>query len=1052
MRLSMLRKILYIATVCLFTSAAAFAQTGTLSGTVTDAESGETLPGANVLIVELQRGASTDTNGEFTVENIPAGEYNIRISFVGYQNFTRTVQINAGQTTEINAEMQPGAVGLDELVVTGYGTTTKRELTGSIASVSSEDFEGVPVQNTEAILQGRAAGVTVTTTSGNPGGAFQVQIRGNGSINAASEPLYIVDGVQISFDQQSNLTSQSPLNSIAPGDIESIEVIKGASAAAIYGSQAANGVVLITTKRGQSGATNISVRAQTGISGATQRVDYINTEQYLDFVGEGWALNAGVTPVGDAGLAEGGSYIPYRDAYESFFRGFFGSPEWGDAEIEQYNAWANNVPGVALPDGALANTDWQDFIYDQGVTQQYRVSADGGNESTRFFISGRWEQTDGHIFNSKFDAIGVRSNFDHQFSDKFNASLNLNLSQTNQFGVCQDGNFINCPPSQAMFEAPMSFPFFANNGYSTLTRFGTSNNPAVIRDEVDRNVQVISILSNLNLNYQFTDWLNMNATAGVDYRNTEDERYETPIADPGVGGSLSYDYRNVYNFTTNATLNARYTFDDVHNVSGFVGTEYRRNYWTQVVTAGEGFPGSFFRVLNASSSPVQAEGTNSEFRIGSYFGTAKYNFDEKYFAAVTARYDGHSRFGSETRWGFFPSISGAWRVSEEDFFNVDFVNELKLRIGYGVVGNAAIGNFASQGLYSALGSYSGTTALTPTQLANVNLSWEEAKEINIGLDFEVLEGRISGAVDVYRRDNDNLLLDRELPVESGFSDITENVGSIRNEGVELELSSVNVNTGDFIWQSRFNVGALRNEVLDLGDDDVLNENSTFQEIRVGQAIGVIQVPRWAGVNPADGRPMWYDADGNITYTPNSNDDSINYKDGVANYTGGFGNTFNYKGLQLDVFLQFSFGKWAFANTDWYFTRTPDFLMNLDEMVLDRWRVPGDVTYFPRAHEAGTDFNETSNFRTTLGTHSIYNASYIRLKNVSLSYNLPASLTEKLNLRGLRLFANGLNLATWTAWPFYDPEVADGTNDIYGNLVAASYPTGLQINGGIEVQF
>jgi len=280
----MLRKILYIATVCLFTSAAAFAQNGTLSGTVTDAESGETLPGANVLIVELQRGASTDTNGEFTVENIPSGEYNIRISFVGYQNFTQTVQINAGQTTEINAEMQPGAVGLDEVVVTGYGTTTKRELTGSIASVSSEDFEGVPVQNTEGILQGRAAGVTVTTTSGNPGGAFQVQIRGNGSINAASEPLYIVDGVQISFDQQSNLTSQSPLNSIAPGDIESIEVIKGASAAAIYGSQAANGVVLISTKRGQAGATNISVRAQTGISGATQRVDYISTEQYLDFV------------------------------------------------------------------------------------------------------------------------------------------------------------------------------------------------------------------------------------------------------------------------------------------------------------------------------------------------------------------------------------------------------------------------------------------------------------------------------------------------------------------------------------------------------------------------------------------------------------------------------------------------------------------------------------------------------------------------------------------------------------------------------------------------
>ena len=1034
----MLRKILYTAIVCLFTSASAFAQTGTLTGTVTDAESGETLPGANVLVVELTRGASTNADGEFTVENLPVGEYNIRITFVGYQNFTQVVQIQAGQETELNAEMQPGAIGLDELVVSGYGTTTKRELTGSIASVKASDFEGVPVQNTESILQGRAAGVTVTTTSGNPGGAFQVQVRGNGSINAASEPLYIVDGVQISFSQQSNLTSQSPLNSISPNDIESLEVIKGASAAAIYGSQAANGVVLITTKRGQSGATNVSYRAETGVRRATQVVDYLNREQYLDYLGEALAINAGVTPVGEDGLQQGGAYIPYRDAAEASMLSNWGSPTGTQA----------NPAG----DGTLADTDWQDFIYDGGVTQKHTLSVNGGNDDTRFYISGRFEQTDGHIFNSKFDAISLRSNFDHEFSDKLMATVNLNLSKTNQFGVCQDGNFINCPTSQAMFENPFTFPFYNNGEYSNRTGFGTSNNPAVIRDEVDRNVQVVSIISNFTVNYQFNDWLSANGTLGIDYRNTEDERYETPIANPGDGGSLSYDYRNVYNTTANATVNARYTFDEVHNVSGFVGTEYRRDYWTRVGTTGLGFPGSFFRVLNASSSPDEASGTNSEFRIGSYFANAKYNFDEKYFLSLVGRYDGHSRFGNDQRWGFFPSVSGAWRISEEDFFESGVLSELKLRAGYGVVGNAAIGDFASRGLYSALGSYSGTTALTPTQLANVNLSWEEAKEINIGVDFELYNGRISGAIDAYRRDNENLLLDRELPTESGFTGITENVGSVRNEGLELELRSVNVRQRGFSWSTRFNAGLLRNEVLDLGEDDVLNENSTFNEIRVGQAIGIIQVPNWAGVNPADGRPMWYDADGNITYTPNANDDSEIYKDGVANLTGGFGNTFNYKGLQLDVFLQFSLGKWAFANTDYYFTRTPDFLMNLDEIVLDRWRQPGDVAYFPRAVVGGADFPETSNFRTTLGTNSIYNASYIRLKNVSLSYNLPSSITEKINLQGVRFFASGLNLATWTAWPFYDPEVADGTNDIYGNLVAASYPTGMQINGGIEIQF
>lgn len=1037
----MLRKLL---TIFVFVATAvpmALAQSGSVTGTVTDAETGDVVPGANVFIQELERGAPTNADGEYEISNVSPGTYTLRVTFVGYQTYREQIEISAGEELVHDVTLEAGAVGLDELIVTGYGTESKREITGSITSVSSEEFEGLPVQNTESILQGRAAGVTVTTTSGNPGGAFKVNIRGNGSINASSEPLYIVDGVQISFSQQSNLTSQSPLNSINPNDIESIEVLKDASAAAIYGSQAANGVVLITTKRGQQGATQISARAETGIRQATQRVDYINTDQYLDFMGEAFALNSGVEPVGEAGLEEGGAYIPYRDAYEAFFLGTYGSPE-GTPDDH-----------TAGGEGALADTDWQDFIYGTGIARKYNISASGGDEDTRFYISGQNENTDGHVFNSKFDKIGLRTNFDHQVNERLSTALNLNLSRTNQFGICQDGNYINCPPSQAMFEPPMSFPFFNDGSYSTGTNFGTSNNPAVIRDEVERNVRVIAINGDFDMTYQLTDWLNASGFFGVDYRNTEDERYETPIAAPGVGGNLAYDYRNVFNFNTNFTLDFRQTFEDVHNVSGFAGVEYRRDFWTRVGTTGQGFPGSFFRVLNASSDPTEASGTNSEFRLGGYFGNVKYNYDERYYLSLVARYDGHSRFGSDTRFGFFPSVSGSWRISEEDFFDVDAISDLRVRAGYGVTGNASIGNFAARGLYSASGSYLGQTGITPSQLANVNLSWEEAQELNLGLEVELYDGRVTTVLDVYQKDNDNLLLGRELPIESGFGSITENVGSVRNEGVELEVNTVNVATSDFTWSTRFNGAVIRNEVLDLGEDEVLNENSTFGEIRVGQAIGVIQVPDWAGVNPADGRPMWYDADGNITYTPNSVDDSKLYKDGIDTFTGGFGNSLSYKGLSLDVFLQFSFGKWAFANTDYYFNRTPDFLMNLDEsLISDRWRQPGDVTYSPRAHEFGSDFAETSHWRTTLGTQSIFNASYIRLKNVTLSYDLPNSVTDRLNLGGVRFFATGVNLHTWTAWPFYDPEVASSTTDIFGNLVAASYPTAMQINGGIEIQF
>ena len=1015
----MLKKLLSAAVLCLISAGAVFAQTGSITGKITDAKTGDTVPGANVLLVEISRGAATNTNGQYTIENVPVGTYTLRVSFVGYTTYEKQVQITAGQTLTQNVSLKSGALGLDEVVVTGYGSQTKRELTGSISQVSSEDIENVPVQNTESLLQGSAPGVTVTTTSGNPGGAFQVKIRGNGSINATSQPLYIVDGVQISFSQTSNLTSQSPLNSINPSDIKSIEVLKDASAAAIYGSQAANGVVIITTKSGSQGKTQVSVNVERGATEATDRVSYLTTDQYLQYMGEARHFETGQ------------SIDAAKDVYKNFFA----------------NTWG--TPGR---DGNLANTNWQDYIFRRGVSQKYDVSVSGGNEKTQFYTSGALEHTDGHIFNSKFDRLNLRTNIDHQVSDAFNLGLNVNLSKQDQFGICQDGNYVNCPPSQAMFQNPMTFPKYNDGEYAPSVFGPIAWNPAVIRDEVDRNVQTIAVIGNIDATYQFADWISLKSTLGFDYRNVEDERYETPVADPSAGGSLAYDYRNVYNFNVNAVLNMQRTFAQVHNVSGLIGTEYRRNYWTRVGTTGQGFPGSFFKVLNASSDPTEASGTNSEFRIGSYFANLKYNYDQRYYLAFTGRYDGHSRFGANKRWGFFPSISGAWRVSEEDFFNIDFISDLKLRAGYGTTGNAAIGDFAARGLYSAQGSYNGQTALAPTQLANADLSWEEAKEINLGMDYEILDGRISGSLDVYRRDNDNLLLNRELPSESGYTSITENVGTIRNEGIEIAINSVNLSMGDFNWSTRFNVSFQRNKVISLGQNDVLNENDAFQEIRVGKTIGVIQVPDFAGVNPADGRPMWYDKDGNITYQPNFTEDSHYYHDGLANTNGGFGNTLSYKGLRLDVFFQFSFGKWAFANTDWYFTRTPDFFSNLSARLQHRWEQPGDVTYVPRAATGGSSYQETSNYRTTLGTHSIYNASYIRLKTVKLSYSLPSSITEKLHISGIRFYATGRNLYTWTAWPFYDPEVAASTTDIYGNLVAASYPTGLQVNGGIEIKF
>ena len=1026
----MLKKLLTVLAMVLLTSQIALAQTGVLRGVVTDAETGESVPGANVVIADLGRGASSDIDGNYRIENLPTGNHVVTVSFLGYRTFRETVQITSGQTTVLNLSLQIGTIGLDELIVSGYAVTTKREVTGSISSVRAQEIQDVPLQNAESLLQGRAAGVNVTATSGNPGGAFRVNIRGNGSINAATEPLYIIDGVQISFAQQSGLTSTSPLNSLNPNDIESIEILKDASSAAIYGAQAAAGVVLITTKQGRQGRTNVTFRAETGVRSLARNVDYISSDQYVRYMGEALAHANGVSLDNDI------------SNFETAYRNFF----------------LNNVFGAdpnSDPDNpTLANTNWQDFIFDDGVSQKYNLTLSGGDQKTTFLISGGWENTEGTAFNSDFTRLNLRTNFTHQITDRLSGALRMNVARSTQFGVCQDGNFINCPPSQAMFYAPMTFPFLADGSYNPNTGFGVANNPAVVRDEVDRDVTATSIIGSMNLNYRAYEWLTISGFVGVDYRNTEDVQFRSPLAAPVQGGWVSFANRTAQSMNTNLVVNATRTFDGVHNVSGLLGTEYRRDYSESQLTRGEGFPVAVFKVLSATSTPAQAAGVNNEWRLGSYFTNLKYNYDEKYLLSFVGRYDGHSRFGSDVRWAFFPSVAAAWRLSEEEFFNAEFIDEIKLRVGYGTTGNSRIGNFASRGLYSTSGSYLGTTGLTPSQLANAQLTWEEATEINIGLDYELFAGRITGSVDVYQKDNSKLLFGRPLPIDSGFGSITSNIGKIRNKGLEFEISTVNVSYSDFIWNTRFNIAFIDNEILELPDMTDIGPNNTFTALIIGKPIGLIQVPRWAGVNPADGRPMWYDGDGNITFTPVQTRDAVEYKDGLANTVGGFGNTFSYKGLVLDAFFQFSFGQWAFPATDYYFTRTPDFLMNMSTEVEKRWRRPGDITHYPKAVTGAAAWTaaETANYRTQLGTQAIYNASYIRLKNVSLSYNLPRNITDRVGLQGVRVFASALNLVTWTAWPWYDPEVAFDPIDIYNNSTSASYPTERQVNAGIEIRF
>jgi TonB-linked SusC/RagA family outer membrane protein len=994
--------------VFVFDASIAFAQTGAVTGTVEDAETGETIPGANVQIVELQRGTATDPDGAYEIGNVPVGTHTLRVTFVGYQAFEASIEIEADETLTRNVALESGAIGLDELVVTGYSTRRRADLTGSVSSVSSEDIRDVPVQNPEQLLQGRAAGVTVAATSGNPGSGFEVTIRGEGSINGGNDPLYIVDGVPMSFQQNSELTDRSPLNAINPSDIQSIEVLKDAAAAAIYGAQAANGVVLITTKSGREGQTDISLNFEGGIRFQSRRFDLMERDEWIDFQ---------VDAFGE----------------ESFRNDIL--PAFGYEPETPFNE--------------VQNFDWQDWLFEPGSHTRASFSASGGDESTQFFLSGNWSTTGGALQADAvdYDQFGFRTNLTQRFTDDLTVDARVSVSNQDQQGVCQDGFFINCPFYQSIGEEPpISFPFLDNGEYNPNTEQSATTNPALVLNEETREVATTQILGNISPTYRITDWLSARGNASLDWQRLKENDYGTPTAAPSEGGELSRRFNTVTNLTLNGTLNARRTFAEVHDVDALIGTEYRREYAEDEETGYQGFNNPFLRIPDGASETSFFQGFNTEYRILSYFGQTNYTYDNRYILTLTGRYDGSSRFGAGQRWGFFPSGAVAWRISNEDFFNVDIVDDLKLRVSYGITGSSdfrprtdPLRNFRPRGLFDVSGSYEGQVGFRPDQLANRQLTWEEKRETNVAVDWSMWKGRFTGSVDVYRSNTEDLLLDRPLPLSSGFGAITENIGRVQNQGIELSFRTVNLQTEDFFWSTRFNISVSQNTVKELSEGVEELDSGDSVPIAVGRSLEAWKVPIWAGVNPADGRPLYYDADGNLTYEPDEADDQF-FDGGEEDAVGGFGTQLGYKGLSLDVFFDYSYGATALPNTQRTWTSAFGEGV-LGELTDRRWREAGDIASWPRATPfASFDGALDPDALTSLW---LYRANYLRLKNVSLSYRLPTRLVERVRLGGVRVYVSGINLAQWSSYLGIDPEVADGFEE-------SSYPAEQQFNFGIEL--
>lgn len=992
-----MKKILLLGLSLFLVSAVAFAQGRRVTGIVSSGEDGEPIPGATVLVKGTTVGTATDLDGKYSLD-IPNGGTVLVFSFIG----TTTQEINIGQQTVINVSLQPDFQSLSEVVVTSYGDQSKREITGAISSVKGEIFENLPVQSFDRAMQGRVAGVQVTSTSGQPGGTLNVRIRGVGSINAGNDPLYIVDGVQVNNGGLSGQGSQNALASINPNDIESIEVLKDAAAAAIYGAQAANGVVLINTKKGKKGKSQVKVSIQEGIVQPLNLYDVMDASQL-----------AGIKRVAyeNRGLATSGSDATY------------GNPE--DPNLESY--------------------DWLDALYREGRLSVYDISVSGGDEKTTFFLSGSYTKQEGQIQMSDYNRATGRLNVTHRPTKNLTVAANLSLSFQNTNGSIDRGNFVN-GPFVAGFSARPNVPIYNEDGtfapYPSNHLFGYNIVQGVYEEL--RSGKTVQTVSNLQLNYQIVPWLSWTSYFGLDFSDNADinNRPSTIPVFSSYGGASTFTARRNTNFNTNHNFNFNKKFNDVHTVSGILGFEYKGSQSDLQTATGRGFPNPTLIYLNNAATPFSVGSSFTEYKRAGFFGQAKYDYDDRYTADVTLRRDGHSRFGEQNRWGTFYAVSAGWRLSSEAFLqNVSWLDNLRVRASYGVTGNSDIANFASRSLVGSSGQYLGQGGLTLTQLGNDLLTWEEAETINVGLDGTLFNGRIITTVEFWRKNSKALLFNTPLPTDSGFGSITRNSGEVRNQGIDIDVQTVNVVAGKFQWSTGFNVTFLENELISLYDglDRIGND------LIVGKPIAFYYTNEYLGVNPANGRAMYDDGTGTGNFTYVTGQNTLDYRGStLPSSYGGLSNTFTYGPLSLEVFFQYQFGNLA-TNSDLYnLSNWGSGTGNLTVDQLDYWKQPGDITTVGMPYEGG-QAPGTSNINT-FSTRLISDGGYVRLKQVTLNYTLGAEAASKIGMASASLFVQGLNLATFTKYNGIDPE-ANSIGSTYG-----AYPNARQISAGINLNF
>jgi TonB-dependent starch-binding outer membrane protein SusC len=996
-----MKKLFLLFVLCVsFSGFTLLAQTKVVTGTVTSSIEGEgAIPGVTVSVKGTTVGTITDVNGKFSIA-LPANASTLVFSYIGM----KTKEISIGTETTVNVVLASDILNLDEVIVVAYGTQKKEAKTGSVGVVNNDKIRDIPETSIDKMLSGKVAGVQVTSTSGQPGSDSQIRIRGISSILAGTDPLFVIDGVAVMTGNQSFYTNTgNALSALNPNDIESVTILKDAAASSIYGSRAANGVVLITTKAGKPGATKVSFRTSYGIEQLANDRGYrpLNGEEFLTLTRQS-IINAGGNP-DDNSLSNKKYYYPlsYRDSTQ---------------------------------------TDWLKEVTRTGRIYNAELNLEGGSDKTSHFFSMLYEKHEGIVYGSDFKKISFRSNIDHKINDKLKLGTRITGAHTVANDVPMQSMYYANPLFAAMLIQPFRSVKNADGTYNLNIPENANTNPVATAKYDTQWEKQYKLNGNVYLDWIILEGLTARTTNSIELTDGEGNRYWNPLSNFGTTlGTLQTSRTQYTQLTTSNTLsyNKQAGAHSISVVAGQEATKYsdvEYSIYSPDIDPSIPFPNS------ATSLNDDADYYETGYTMLSYFGVANYNFKNKYYLQASLRTDGSSRFGSKNRWGTFWSVGASWNVNKESFMqNVTFIDMLKLRGSYGLSGNFNIGNYDQYGLYANV-QYDGTTGMVPSQPANADLGWENNQEYNAGLDFAFLD-RFTGSFDIYSRKTLDMLLQYPLSRTSGFTSIQTNIGSVKNSGFEFLIDATVINNKDFQWSVGFNIAHNNSKILNLGKDDQFIPSNNRLVHKVGEHLYSFYLFDYAGVNPANGDALWRNNQGELT---NNYSEARRIIAGSPEpkYTGGFNTKVTYRGISLDVNLEYKTGNLVsieenrYVNSDGY-----SWGNNSANTQLDYWQNPGDIARNPKPIA-----NNTTNSSGYRSTRWLYDGSYLRIKNISISYMLPKALLSNLKVQSLRVYATAVNLYTFNKVDYFDPERGvDGSG--FG-----IYPQTKKIMGGIELTF